>query len=152
MQINPGVPTIEKSLRDALVLAGGISKNNENKFSVLKWCRSARTDKGVSALGQVVALRLMHADGLLQRLQSHLPRKIKVLGLRYALCFMALSGVISCDSEKRVFFAQIRWGRGARINKGASPLSLVAAVPSCKLMGCCSDCRVTCPEKSMFSA
>jgi tRNA pseudouridine38-40 synthase len=85
MQINPGVATIERSLRDALVLSGGISKDNENRFSVLKWCRSARTDKGVSALGQVVALRLMHPDGLLQRLQSHLPSKIKVFGFRFAL-------------------------------------------------------------------
>jgi hypothetical protein len=85
MQINPGVATIERSLRDSLVLSGGISKDNENRFSVLKWCRSARTDKGVSALGQVVALRLMLPDGLLQRLQSHLPSKIKVFGFRFAL-------------------------------------------------------------------
>lgn len=82
MQINPDVPTIERCLKDALVLSGGISKDNEDKLSALKWSRSARTDKGVSAIGQVVALRLMHPPGLHERLQRSLPKQIKVFGFR----------------------------------------------------------------------
>jgi tRNA pseudouridine38-40 synthase len=83
MQMNPGVPTIELSLRDALVKAGGISKDNENKLNALRWTRSARTDKGVSALGQVVALRLMHPERLVERLEEYLPDKIKIFGIRH---------------------------------------------------------------------
>lgn len=85
MQINPDVPTIERSLRDALVLSGGISKDNEDKLSALRWSRAARTDKGVSALGQVVALKLMHPPGLLERLRRSLPEQIKIFGFRCEL-------------------------------------------------------------------
>lgn len=80
--MNPGVPTIELALRDALVSAGGVSTDNADKLSTLKWARSARTDKGVSALGQVVSLKLMHPPDLVERVQQNLPDQIKVFGVR----------------------------------------------------------------------
>ena len=82
MQINPGVPTIEATLRDALVAAGSVDKDAADKLVNLRWSRSARTDKGVSALGQVVALKLGQPPDFVERLQANLPPKIKVFGVR----------------------------------------------------------------------
>lgn len=47
------------------------------------WCRAARTDRGVSALCQVVSFRLpAHADGpqLVARVNAELPEQIRVYG------------------------------------------------------------------------
>lgn len=46
------------------------------------WTRAARTDKGVSAVGQVVALKLMAEgdDTLIQRINDQLPPQIRVFG------------------------------------------------------------------------
>ena len=85
MQLNPGVPTIEAYLRDALVAAGAIVEDNRHRLAALHWSRSARTDKGVSALGQVVAAKLLLVDGLVKRAQAHLPTQIKLLGIKCAV-------------------------------------------------------------------
>ena len=86
MQFNPGVKSIEQELETAIVKAGGISEENQNKPRNVKWMRAARTDKGVSACGQVVTLRMMVLpEGIVERINSHLPRQIKVFGYRYAL-------------------------------------------------------------------
>jgi tRNA pseudouridine38-40 synthase len=81
MQYNKDAPTIEGALRDALVAAGGISASNADAFAKVGWSRAARTDKGVSAVGQVVALRLLHpvAD-MTAAVNAHLPDGIRVLG------------------------------------------------------------------------
>ena len=44
--------------------------------------RAARTDKGVSAVGQVVSFKMRGADrpGMLADVQSHLPAQIKLFG------------------------------------------------------------------------
>ena len=62
MQRNPDAVTIEATLERALVESGGVSDLNAGSFSKVSWSRSARTDKGVSALGQVVSLKLMLND------------------------------------------------------------------------------------------
>lgn len=59
MQRNPGAKTIEEILEKALVDAGGVSDSNAGTFVKIGWSRSARTDKGVSALCQVVSLKLL---------------------------------------------------------------------------------------------
>lgn len=48
----------------------------------ISWTRAARTDKGVSAVGQVVSLKLLIEgdDGLLDRINHELPKDIQVLG------------------------------------------------------------------------
>ena len=48
----------------------------------MSWSRAARTDKGVSAIGQVVALKMMPKDGILERINKLLPDQIRVLGLK----------------------------------------------------------------------
>ena len=48
----------------------------------LQFMRAARTDKGVSAVGQVVSFKMRGADrpGMLADVQSHLPAQIKLFG------------------------------------------------------------------------
>lgn len=48
----------------------------------ISWTRAARTDKGVSAVGQVVGLKLLIEgdDGLLGRINAELPPDIIVMG------------------------------------------------------------------------
>ena len=87
MQYNKDQTTIEGTLRDALVAAGLIAQANADAFSKVAWSRAARTDKGVSAVGQVVALRLLvppqeeGGDAAIARLANErLPPAIRVLG------------------------------------------------------------------------
>ena len=63
MQRNPGQRTIESELEDALHKAGLISKQNYGDPSRVHWSRASRTDKGVSAVGQVVSLKMQMAYG-----------------------------------------------------------------------------------------
>ena len=48
----------------------------------LQFMRAARTDKGVSAVGQVVSFKMRGVDkpGMLADVQSHLPAQIKLFG------------------------------------------------------------------------
>eukprot|EP00958_Prasinococcus_capsulatus_P022480 scaffold3166_cov399-Prasinococcus_capsulatus_cf.AAC.26 len=81
MQRNPGAKTIEAELEQALNKAGGISDQNFGEPSKVQWARAARTDKGVSALCQVVSLNMVcyHAD-IVDRINSNLPEQIRVMG------------------------------------------------------------------------
>jgi tRNA U38,U39,U40 pseudouridine synthase TruA len=87
MQYNKDQPTIEGTLRDAIVAAGLISQANADAFSKVAWSRAARTDKGVSAVGQVVALRLLvptdeegGEEAIASLVNAKLPAAIRVLG------------------------------------------------------------------------
>ena len=87
MQYNKDQTTIEGTLRDALVAAGLIAQANADAFSKVAWSRAARTDKGVSAVGQVVALRVLvppqeeGGEAAIARLvNERLPPAIRVLG------------------------------------------------------------------------
>ena len=54
-----GAATAEGELEAAIARAGGISEANAGDFGKVQWTRAARTDKGVSAVGQVVALKMV---------------------------------------------------------------------------------------------
>ncbi|GAB4822384.1 hypothetical protein N2152v2_009430 [Parachlorella kessleri] len=86
MQRNPGVKTIEEDLFKAIHAAGGISDSNadEQGFIKIHWMRAARTDKGVSAVGQVVSLKVVPSEGLVERINQHLPPQIRVFGFARA--------------------------------------------------------------------
>ena len=58
LQKNPGAVTVEETLGAAIHRAGGITADNVGTLQKVSWSRAGRTDKGVSALGQVVALHL----------------------------------------------------------------------------------------------
>jgi tRNA pseudouridine38-40 synthase len=98
---NTGVKTIEGTVFDALVKAGAISKDNSDDpvkvqisiclrclgahvFVQVNWQRSARTDAGVHAAGNVVSLRMITAipgvDDLKGHINSLLPPEIRLWG------------------------------------------------------------------------
>eukprot|EP00242_Pyramimonas_sp_CCMP2087_P004881 CAMPEP_0198214758 /NCGR_PEP_ID=MMETSP1445-20131203/43846_1 /TAXON_ID=36898 /ORGANISM="Pyramimonas sp., Strain CCMP2087" /LENGTH=452 /DNA_ID=CAMNT_0043890079 /DNA_START=163 /DNA_END=1521 /DNA_ORIENTATION=- len=99
MQRNPGVETIEEDLEKAIVKAGGISEANAGDFTKVNWSRAARTDKGVSAVGQVVACKMViDPPGLVDRINSHLPEQIRVLG--YVRTTGGFSAKNLCDRRR----------------------------------------------------
>jgi len=85
LQINPGAHTVEKVLEEAIVKVGGISHSNSfaacGELSKVQWTRCGRTDKGVHAAGQVVGLRILPSDALLEDLNATLPEDIRVFAI-----------------------------------------------------------------------
>jgi hypothetical protein len=55
---NPNAKSIEQELFGAICRAGGVSKANSESLKKIGWARAARTDKGVHAVGQIVALKI----------------------------------------------------------------------------------------------
>eukprot|EP00208_Stichococcus_sp_RCC1054_P004074 CAMPEP_0206148292 /NCGR_PEP_ID=MMETSP1473-20131121/36198_1 /ASSEMBLY_ACC=CAM_ASM_001109 /TAXON_ID=1461547 /ORGANISM="Stichococcus sp, Strain RCC1054" /LENGTH=546 /DNA_ID=CAMNT_0053545583 /DNA_START=349 /DNA_END=1989 /DNA_ORIENTATION=- len=84
---------VEDALAAALVKAGAVTANNGTDLKKINWSRSSRTDKGVHALGGVVAFKCefppdhdfeSDPEGLnmAQAINEHLPRAVKVLSLQ----------------------------------------------------------------------
>ncbi|XP_077015640.1 pseudouridylate synthase 1 homolog [Tamandua tetradactyla] len=85
MQRNVGssqFKTIEDDLVSALVRSGCIPENHGEDMKKMSFQRCARTDKGVSAAGQVVSLKVWLIDDILEKINSHLPSHIRILGLK----------------------------------------------------------------------
>uniref|UniRef100_A0A8C6QZ59 Pseudouridylate synthase 1 homolog n=1 Tax=Nannospalax galili TaxID=1026970 RepID=A0A8C6QZ59_NANGA len=87
--------TIEDDLVSALVQSGCIPENHGTDMRKMSFQRCARTDKclffflillflfyGVSAAGQVVSLKVWLIDDILDKINSHLPSHIRILGLK----------------------------------------------------------------------
>lgn len=101
MQRNPGCKTIEDELFDALHKAGAISDKNadDEGFQKIHWARAARTDKGVSAMCQVVSLMMIpYPHDLIERINSHLPDAIHVLG--YQRVVRGFDARKTCDRRR----------------------------------------------------
>lgn len=62
MQRNPGMKTIEEDLVVALLKADLITEEHFKDIRSIKFQRAARTDKGVSAIRQIVSLKLRKID------------------------------------------------------------------------------------------
>jgi tRNA pseudouridine38-40 synthase len=58
MQRNPNMKTIEEDLITALLKAGLINAEQFENIRTINFQRAARTDKGVSAIRQIVSLKL----------------------------------------------------------------------------------------------
>lgn len=58
MQRNPGMKTIEEDLITALLKADLITAEQFENIRAINFQRAARTDKGVSAIRQIVSLKL----------------------------------------------------------------------------------------------
>ncbi|XP_053321536.1 pseudouridylate synthase 1 homolog [Spea bombifrons] len=86
MQMNPNAPdypTIEGTLVSALVKAGCVPESYSSKMNELKFQRCARTDKGVSAVGQLVSARLLTSCiNPVEEINLHLPPEIRILGIK----------------------------------------------------------------------
>ncbi|CAG5867321.1 unnamed protein product [Menidia menidia] len=85
MQRNPGnsqFRTIEDDLVTALIKSGCIPENHGDDMKKMSFQRCARTDKGVSAAGQVVSLKLWLIEDIIEKINQHLPSQIRVLGFK----------------------------------------------------------------------
>ncbi|XP_008117248.1 pseudouridylate synthase 1 homolog isoform X1 [Anolis carolinensis] len=85
MQRNVGnsqFKTIEDDLVLALIQSGCIPENHGEDMKKMSFQRCARTDKGVSAAGQIVSLKVWLIEDILQKINNHLPPHIRILGLK----------------------------------------------------------------------
>lgn len=83
MQKNPGAITIEGELEEALLKSKALPDNYDGNPRKVDWMRAARTDKGVSAVGQVVSgLFFVDPPGFVERVNTHLPKQIRLLGYK----------------------------------------------------------------------
>ncbi|CCD25476.1 pseudouridine synthase PUS1 NDAI_0F01570 [Naumovozyma dairenensis CBS 421] len=79
MQYNPPNPTIEATLFKAFVDAGAISKANSNDLKKNGFMRSARTDKGVHAGGNLISLKMIIEDPEIKsKINEQLPEGVRV--------------------------------------------------------------------------
>ncbi|KAN0037939.1 hypothetical protein ACTA71_000111 [Dictyostelium dimigraforme] len=82
MQKNPGLKTVEEELEHALFRTGGILPDNMYYQQKVDWVRCARTDKGVSAIRNVVSLKMEMGppdfEGMRIALNKELPKDITV--------------------------------------------------------------------------
>ncbi|KAF7308256.1 PseudoU-synth-1 domain-containing protein [Mycena chlorophos] len=82
MQIQQGTRTIENTLFDALVRVGAVSKDNADDPTKVSLGRAARTDAGVHAAGNVVALKMITqipgVEDLTARINEELPPEIRL--------------------------------------------------------------------------
>ncbi|XP_077328875.1 pseudouridylate synthase 1 homolog isoform X3 [Lithobates pipiens] len=83
MQMNKcGFPTIENTLISALIKAECVPEKCFYDFKELRFQRCARTDKSVSALAQVVSLKLFNScTNPIEKINSYLPPEIRILGI-----------------------------------------------------------------------
>ncbi|CAH8385484.1 unnamed protein product [Eruca vesicaria subsp. sativa] len=106
MQKNPGAKTIEGELEEALFHAGAVPESDRNKPRNYEWARSARTDKGVSAVGQVVSGRFyVDPPGFVDRLNSNLPDQIRVFGFKRVA--PSFSSKKFCDRRRYVYLIPV---------------------------------------------
>lgn len=106
MQKNPGAKTIEGDLEEALFLAGAVPEPDRGNPKRYDWARSARTDKGVSAVGQVVSGRFyVDPPGLVGRLNSLLPEQIRIFG--YKRVTASFNAKKFCDRRRYVYLIPV---------------------------------------------
>lgn len=106
MQKNPGAKTIEGDLEEALFFSGAVPEQDRGNPKRFDWARSARTDKGVSAVGQVVSGRFyIDPPGLVERLKSNLSPQIRIFG------FKRVTGSFNakkfCDRRRYVYLIPV---------------------------------------------
>jgi len=81
MQINPNARTIESELHAAFAKSGVVSPENALDPSKVNFVRSCRTDKGVHAAGQVVSLKALMTNDIVEKINHELPDCIRVFGV-----------------------------------------------------------------------
>ncbi|KAL5580319.1 hypothetical protein UlMin_012761 [Ulmus minor] len=106
MQKNPGAKTIEGDLEEALYASGAVPEQDRGNPKRYDWARSARTDKGVSAVGQVVSGRFyIDPPGLIERLHSNLPEQIRIFGYRRVTA--SFNSKKFCDRRRYVYLIPV---------------------------------------------
>ncbi|KAK7279264.1 hypothetical protein RJT34_24311 [Clitoria ternatea] len=106
MQKNPGAKTIEGDLEEALYVSGAVPEQDRGNPKRYDWARSARTDKGVSAVGQVVSGRFyIDPPGLVERLNSNLPSQIRIFG--YKRVTASFNAKKFCDRRRYLYLIPV---------------------------------------------
>ncbi|XP_050365039.1 uncharacterized protein LOC126783584 [Argentina anserina] len=106
MQKNPGAKTIEGDLEEALYHSGAVPDHDRNNPKRYDWARSARTDKGVSAVGQVVSGRFyVDPPGFVDRLNSNLSPQIRIFG--YKRVTASFNAKKFCDKRRYVYLIPV---------------------------------------------
>jgi len=106
MQKNPGAKTIEGDLEEVLYVSGAVPEHDRGIPKRYDWARSARTDKGVSAVGQVVSGRFyIDPPGLVDRLNSNLPSQIRIFG--YKRVTGSFNAKKFCDRRRYVYLLPV---------------------------------------------
>ncbi|KAI3797305.1 hypothetical protein L1987_32561 [Smallanthus sonchifolius] len=106
MQKNPGAKTIEGDLEEALYFSGAIPENERGCPKHYDFARSARTDKGVSAVGQVVSGKFyVDPPGFVERLNKNLPNQFRVFGFKRVT--ESFSAKKSCDRRRYVYLLPV---------------------------------------------
>ncbi|KAL8211519.1 hypothetical protein R6Q57_005961 [Mikania cordata] len=106
MQKNPGAKTIEGDLEEALYFSGAVPENERGCPNRYDFARSARTDKGVSAVGQVVSGKFyVDPPGFVDRLNSNLPNQFRVFG--YKRVTASFSAKKFCDRRRYVYLLPV---------------------------------------------
>ncbi|KAG8575506.1 hypothetical protein GDO81_009581 [Engystomops pustulosus] len=100
MQINntTPLPTIEGQIVSALVKAQCIPEICSTNLKLIRFQRCARTDKGVSALAQVISVSLFdNCANPVEVINSHLPPEIRVLGVKRVT--KGFNAKLKCDAR-----------------------------------------------------
>ncbi|XP_039020026.1 tRNA pseudouridine synthase A-like [Hibiscus syriacus] len=106
MQKNLGAKTIEGDLEEALFLSGAVPEQDRGNPKRYDWARSARTDKGVSAVGQVISGRFyIDPPGLVERLNQILPTQIRIFGYKRATA--SFNAKKFCDRRRYVYLIPV---------------------------------------------
>uniref|UniRef100_A0A8D9ES90 Pseudouridylate synthase 1 homolog n=1 Tax=Cacopsylla melanoneura TaxID=428564 RepID=A0A8D9ES90_9HEMI len=96
LQRNKGTKTIEGDIMEALYKAGLVTEEIRETPQLIHFQRAARTDKGVSALKQIVSLKLPDA-ATKEGINEHLPDQIRILGLKRVT--KGFNSKNSCDAR-----------------------------------------------------
>ncbi|XP_050548971.1 pseudouridylate synthase 1 homolog [Daktulosphaira vitifoliae] len=81
LQRNKGTRTVEEELLQALKINNYITEEGFDQMQTMQFQRAARTDKGVSALRQIISL-LLPEDVKKETINLSLPEQIRVLDIR----------------------------------------------------------------------
>lgn len=102
LQVNPGFPTIEGEVIKALLEVGVIPQEHHDHPQKMSFQRAARTDKGVSAAGNLLSLKmLLNVDDLLDKINEKLPPAVRVFE-----CVRTTNGFNSknhCDGRTYIY-------------------------------------------------
>ncbi|CAF4601885.1 unnamed protein product [Rotaria sp. Silwood1] len=93
--------TIEDELVEAFVKVGAIPQAHADDMSKMGFQRAARTDKGVSAVANLVSLKLSPLENLTELVNEQLPKQIRMFGVkRVAASFNSKN---SCDARTYIY-------------------------------------------------
>uniref|UniRef100_A0A8C4N1S8 Pseudouridylate synthase 1 homolog n=1 Tax=Eptatretus burgeri TaxID=7764 RepID=A0A8C4N1S8_EPTBU len=104
MQRNPGssFPTIEQALLNAMEEAGVAPPSHAQEPKKMSFQRCARTDKGVSAVGQVVSCKLSMMNNMQEKINDRLPQKIRIMGMRRVS--RGFNAKNACDARTYLYY------------------------------------------------